>query len=131
MFWVMKRLTVVVRKSEMTAIRIRPEALPRFSTATKTSAARRPLSWRLPRRPAWVPPTQVSSIFDLTTKRFASEVHCRSSELVEDHPSRLVTPKPKPTLEKRRRNAPLVGRHQVGGPEPKGQGSLGVVKDGS
>jgi hypothetical protein len=42
--------------------RVRPEALPRFSTATTTSAARRPLSWRLPRIPAWVPPTQVSSI---------------------------------------------------------------------
>src|SRR5207248_8670063 len=34
---------------------------PRFSTATSTSAALRPLSWRLPRRPAWVPPTHVSS----------------------------------------------------------------------
>ncbi len=55
-------LIVVALKSGMTAIRVRPEALPRFSTATTTSAARHPLSWRLPRIPAWVPPTQVSSI---------------------------------------------------------------------
>src|SRR3984893_4418392 len=61
-FCVMKLLIVVALKSGMTAIRVRPEALPRFSTATTTSAARRPLSWRLPRSPAWVPPTQVSSI---------------------------------------------------------------------
>jgi hypothetical protein len=67
----------------------------------------------------------------LTAQRLASEVHGRSSELVEDHPSGLVTSKPKLTLEKQCRNAPLVGRHQVGGPEPKGQGSPGIVKDGS
>src|SRR4029434_4474593 len=42
--------------------RSRPEALPRFSTATNTRAARRPLSSRLPRKPAWVPPIQLSSI---------------------------------------------------------------------
>src|SRR6202171_3832745 len=55
-FCVMKLLIVVALKSGMTAIRVRPEALPRFSTATTTSAARRPLSWRLPRIPAWLPP---------------------------------------------------------------------------
>jgi hypothetical protein len=49
---------------------------------------------------------------------------------VEDHPSGLVAPKSELTLEKQCRNTPLVGRHQVGGPEPKGQGSFGIVKDG-
>src|SRR5260370_109938 len=39
-FCVMKRLIVVALKSGMTAIRVRPEALPRFSTTTTTSAAR-------------------------------------------------------------------------------------------
>ncbi len=68
---------------------------------------------------------------DLTTKGFASEVHGRSSELVKDHPCGLVTPKPELTLEKQCRNTPFVGCHQVGGPEPKGQGSLGIVKNGS
>ncbi len=68
---------------------------------------------------------------DLTPKRFASEVHRCSSELVEHHPSGFVTPKPKLALEKQCRNTPLVGGHQIGGPEPKGQGSLGIVKDGA
>jgi len=68
---------------------------------------------------------------DLTTKRFASKVYGRSSELVEHHPSGLVTPKPELTLEKQCRNTSLVGCHQVGSPEPKGQGSLGILKDGS
>lgn len=49
-------------KSGITAMRARPVVvLPRFSTATSTRAAFRPLSWRLPRKPAWVPPTHVSS----------------------------------------------------------------------
>ena len=48
-------------KSGMTAMRARPVARPRFSTATKTRAALRPCSCRLPRKPAWVPPIQVSS----------------------------------------------------------------------
>ena len=39
-------------ESGITVMRRRPEALLRFSTATKTSAARRPLSCRLPRSPA-------------------------------------------------------------------------------
>ena len=41
--WI-KPLSVVALKSGITAIRSRPDALPRFSTATKTRAARRPLS---------------------------------------------------------------------------------------
>ncbi len=49
-------------KSGITAIRSRPDALPRFSTATRTRAACRPLSCRLPRKPACVPPIQASSI---------------------------------------------------------------------
>ena len=68
---------------------------------------------------------------NLTMKGFASEVHRRSSELVKDHPSGLVAPKSELTLEKQCRNTPLVGGHQVGSPKPKGQGSLGIVKDGS
>ena len=52
---------VLALKSGITFIRTRPEPLPRLSTATKTSAARLPLSCRLPRRPACSPPTHVSS----------------------------------------------------------------------
>ena len=68
---------------------------------------------------------------DLAPKRFTSAIHHRAAELVQDHPSGFVTPKPKLTLEKQCRNTSLVGGHQVGGPEPQGQGSLGIVKDGS
>jgi hypothetical protein len=68
---------------------------------------------------------------DLSPKGFASHVHGRSPELVENHPSGLITLKSELTLEKQRRNASLVGRHQVGGPEPQGQGSLRIVKDSS
>ena len=57
----MKPPSVVALKSGITAMRIRPEVWPRFSTATSTRAARRPLSWRLPRSPAWEPPIHVSS----------------------------------------------------------------------
>ena len=51
-FCLRKAVRVVLLKSGMTAIRMRPVARPRFSTATRTSAAFRPLSWRLPRKPA-------------------------------------------------------------------------------
>lgn len=67
---------------------------------------------------------------DRTPKRFASDIHHRSSELVKHHPGGLVTPKPKLALEKQCRNTPLVGGYQVGCPEPKGQGGLGIVKHG-
>jgi hypothetical protein len=66
---------------------------------------------------------------DLTPKRFARDIdHC-SSQLVKHHPGGLVAPKPKLALEKQCRNTSLVGGHQVGCPEPKGQGGLGIVKD--
>src|SRR6516225_6501482 len=58
-FWTRKGTIVLVLKSGITLMRTRPEPLPRFSTATRTRAARRPLSCRLPRRPACSPPTHV------------------------------------------------------------------------
>ena len=58
---------------------------------------------------------------DLTPKRFARDFDHRSSELVKHHPGGFVAPKPKLALKKQCRNAPLVGGHQVGSPEPKGQ----------
>src|SRR5271157_47855 len=45
-FWVRKGRIVLALKSGITLMRTRPELLPRFSTATRTRAARRPLSWR-------------------------------------------------------------------------------------
>jgi len=65
---------------------------------------------------------------DLTPERFARDIDHRSSELVKHHPGGFVAPKPKLALQKQCRNTPLVGGHQVGCPEPKGQRGLGIVK---
>jgi hypothetical protein len=48
---------------------------------------------------------------------------------VKYHPSGFVTLKTKLVLEKQRRDPSLVGRHQVGRPEPEGQRGLRIVKD--
>ena len=66
---------------------------------------------------------------DPTPKRFARDIDHRSSKLVKHHPGGFVAAKPKLAPEKQCRNTPLVGGHQVGGPEPKGQRGLGIVKD--
>src|SRR5436309_13301925 len=51
MFSVRNGIIVLALKSGITLMRTRPEALPRFSTATRTTAARRPLIRQLlPRR---------------------------------------------------------------------------------
>src|SRR6266567_6529602 len=65
---------------------------------------------------------------DLTPKRFARHIDHGASELVQHHPGGFIAPKPKLTLEKQCRNTALVGSHQVGCPEPKGQRGFGVVK---
>ena len=65
----------------------------------------------------------------LTPKRFARDIDHRSAELVKHHPGGFVAPKPELALEKQCRNTPLVGGHQIGCPEPKGQRGLGIVKD--
>ena len=54
-------MMVTALKSGINVMRTRPEARPRFSTATRTRAALRCLSCRLPRRPACSPPIHVSS----------------------------------------------------------------------
>src|ERR1017187_6849899 len=51
-FCLRNAVSVAALKSGITAIRARPVPRPRFSTATMTSAAFRPLSCRLPRKPA-------------------------------------------------------------------------------
>jgi hypothetical protein len=63
-----------------------------------------------------------------SAQRFAFQVHHRSAELVEHHPRRLVTSQTELTLQKKGRDATLIGGHQVRGPEPNGQWELRVVK---
>src|ERR1700737_1205832 len=67
--------------------------------------------------------------FYLAVKRLAHRIHRRSPQLVKHHPSAFVTPKTKLVVEKQRRDPSLIGRHQVGRPEPEGQRGLRIVKD--
>src|SRR6266849_6416122 len=57
---------------------------------------------------------------------------CRPAKLLRPsvYPSGFVTLKTKLVLEKQRRDPSLVGRHQVGRPEPQGPRGLRIVKDG-
>ena len=66
----------------------------------------------------------------LTMKGLASRVHHRSPQFVKHHPRSLVTSKAKLALEEQRRDAPLVGGHQIRGPEPQDQRGLRIMKDG-
>src|ERR1700687_1761742 len=67
--------------------------------------------------------------FYLAVKRLARRIHRRSPQLVKYHPSGFVTLETELVLEKQRRDPSLIGRHQVGRPEPEGQRGLRIVKD--
>ncbi len=49
---------------------------------------------------------------------------------MKHHPSSFVASHPELALEQERRDAALVGGHQVGGPKPNGERGPRVVKDG-
>jgi hypothetical protein len=129
-FRVRTGIIVAALKSGITLMRARPEAFPRFSTATKTRAARRFLSCRLPRRPACSPPTHVSSTS--TSPRNGSRVALNHSpaQFVKHHPGGLVTGKTELTLEQQCGHSSLVRSHQIRRPEPVGQRSLSPMKNG-
>src|SRR5215471_6984461 len=97
-FWWRKGRMVLPLKSGITFIRTRPEPLPRLSTATRTSAARRPLSCRLPRRPALLAANPRFINFYLAVQRFPRYIHHRPAELVKQHPGGLVTGQTKLSL---------------------------------
>src|SRR5216683_2865546 len=130
MFSVRNGIIVAALKSGITLMRARPEALPRFSTATRTRAARRFLSCRLPRRPACSPPTHVSSTS--TSPRNGSRVAftIAPAKFVKHHPGSLVTGKAELTLKQQCGHSTLVRRHQIRRPEPVGQRGLRPVKNG-
>src|SRR6516162_6063542 len=129
MFLVRNGIIVAALKSGITLMRARPEALPRFSTATRTRAARRFLSCRLPRRPACSPPTHVINLH-LSTQPFPNRVHHRPAKFVKHHPGSLVTGKTELTLEQQCGHSTLVRRHQICRPEPVAQRGLRPVKNG-
>src|ERR1700730_3535429 len=122
---VMKMLIVVALKSGMTAPNGKPTNTFPVLTGTPhhtTEAA--------PSYPGLG--TTIPGVVDfyLAVKRLAHRIHRRSPQLVKYHPSGLVTLKTKLVMEKQRRDPSLIGRHQVGRPEPEGQRGLRIVKDG-
>ena len=66
----------------------------------------------------------------VAVQRLACRVDHRPPELVQQHPGGFVPTKPHLPLEQERRDPPLVGRHQIRGPEPHRQRDLCVVKNG-
>ena len=68
--------------------------------------------------------------FDLAPERLASIVDHRATQLVEDHPGRLIAADPELALEQEGRETSLVRRHQVGRPKPRRERRLRVVEDG-
>jgi hypothetical protein len=67
--------------------------------------------------------------FDVAMQRLARGVHHGASELVQQQPGGLVPAEGQLTLNQQRRDPPLVGRHQIGGPKPHRQRELGPVQD--
>src|ERR1700693_886818 len=76
----------------------------------------------------WTPNPCIINLH-FTAQRFAPDVDHRPPELMENHPGGLVAGHSELALEQERRDAALVCGHQVGGPKPKGERSLRVVKD--
>jgi len=67
--------------------------------------------------------------FYVAVQRLASYIHHGPAELMKHHPCGLVTGQTKLPLYEQGRHAALVGRHQIGSPEPVRQRDLGPVKN--
>src|SRR5216683_2244310 len=128
-FCVMKLLIVVALKSGMTAIRVRPGSSSALLNGYHDECRAAPPELAAPADTGLGTANPGVVDFDLAVKRLAHRIHRRSPELVQYHPSGFITLKTKLVLEKQRRDASLVGRHQVGRPEPEGQRGLRIVKD--
>jgi hypothetical protein len=62
-------------------------------------------------------------------ERLAGRVDHRPPQLMEHHPRGFVPSQTELSLQQKRRDPPLVGRHQIGGPEPLRQRDFGVVQN--
>ena len=129
-FCVMKLLIVVALKSGMTAITGTPRSSSALLNGYHDECRAAPPELAAPADTGLGAANPGVVDFDLVVKRLAHRIHRRSPELVKYHPSGFITLKTKLVLEKQRRDASLIGRHQVGRPEPEGQRGLRIVKDG-
>ncbi len=68
--------------------------------------------------------------FDFAPEGLPRLVDHRSTTFVENQPSGLIAFNPELALEQKGRETSLVRRHQVGGPEPRREWRLRVVKNG-
>jgi hypothetical protein len=59
--------------------------------------------------------------FHLAVQRLPRRIHHGPAEFVEDQPGRFVPADPQLALEQQGRHPALIGRHQIGGPEPQRQ----------
>src|SRR3984893_3557306 len=127
---VMKLLIVVALKSGMTAITGTPRSSSSLLNGYHDECRAAPPELAAPSDPGLGTANRGVVDFYLAMKRLAHRIHRRSPQLVKYHPSGLVTLKTKLVMEKQRRDPSLIGRHQVGRPEPEGQRGLRIVKDG-
>jgi hypothetical protein len=67
----------------------------------------------------------------VAVERLPRRIDHRSPQFVEEHPGGFIPAQPELALQQERRDAALIGRHQIRGPEPVGQRGLRVVQDGS
>src|SRR5260370_38494873 len=116
MFWLRNEMMVLPLKSWITFILRRPDPLPRFSTATRTSAARRPLSCRASAKTGLLAANPCFINFYLAVQRLPSYIDHLPAELVQQHPSGLITGQTQVPLHKQGRNPTLVGGHQISSP---------------
>jgi len=69
--------------------------------------------------------------FHIAMQRLATHVDHGATQLMQDYPRCLVAPNAQLSLQQQRRDATLVGRHQVRSPKPRGQWRPGSVKHGA
>src|ERR1035437_4608893 len=128
-FRVSTGMIVLALKSGITFMRTRPEAGPRFSTATRTRAARRFLSCRLPPQAGLLAGNPRVINLYLAVQGLPNGIHHRPAEFVKHHPRGLVAGKTELTLHQQSGHATLVSGHQIRRPKPVGQWNLRPVKD--
>ena len=125
----MKAVSVAALKSGITAIRTRPDVVPRFSTADQHQRRSTALQLAAASQPRLRTADPRVIDFHVAVQRLAGRVDHRAPQLVQQHPRRFVPSQAQLPLEQERRHAALVGHRQIGRPEPHRQRRLRVVEN--